>query len=139
MVRVPGLSGDSGFHRETQEDVKVKEEHREEVPTNVGSTEASLNTARSTDQQSAGRISTDRHEADLDQFSDLEETPRFLPMATPAVTADLDENLDPYTSDKEATTPKSNPSAKLVAATWYVNTSRAVSSFFLFVNLKQVG
>ncbi|OWZ17068.1 hypothetical protein PHMEG_0009038 [Phytophthora megakarya] len=28
MVRGPGSSGDSGFHRESQEDVKVKEEHR---------------------------------------------------------------------------------------------------------------
>ncbi|OWZ05022.1 hypothetical protein PHMEG_00022966 [Phytophthora megakarya] len=52
MVRVTGSSGDSGFHRESQEDVKVKEEHREEVPTNVVSIEASLNTAKCTDQRS---------------------------------------------------------------------------------------
>ncbi|OWZ15075.1 reverse transcriptase [Phytophthora megakarya] len=31
MVRVPGSSGDSGFHRESQEDVKIKEEYREEA------------------------------------------------------------------------------------------------------------
>ncbi|OWY98665.1 hypothetical protein PHMEG_00030515 [Phytophthora megakarya] len=81
MVRVPGSSGDSGFHRESQEDVKIKEEYREEVPTNAGSTEASLNTARSTDQRSLERISADRHEADLDQDPDLEEKPR-IPLKT---------------------------------------------------------
>ncbi|OWY93484.1 hypothetical protein PHMEG_00037111, partial [Phytophthora megakarya] len=67
-----------GFHRESQEDVKVKEEHGEEVSTNAGSTEASLNTARSTDQRSMERISADRHEADLDQDPDLEESLGFL-------------------------------------------------------------
>ncbi|OWY98269.1 hypothetical protein PHMEG_00030999 [Phytophthora megakarya] len=55
MVHVPGSSGDSGFHRESQEDVKIKEEYREEVPTNAGSTEASLNTEKSTDQRSLAR------------------------------------------------------------------------------------
>ncbi|OWY93636.1 hypothetical protein PHMEG_00036896 [Phytophthora megakarya] len=30
MVRVPGASGASGFHREAQDDVKVKEQSREE-------------------------------------------------------------------------------------------------------------
>ncbi|OWZ14530.1 hypothetical protein PHMEG_00011975 [Phytophthora megakarya] len=117
MVRVPESSGDSGFHRESQEDVKIKEDYREEVPTNAGSTEASLNTARSTDQRSMERISADRHEADLDQDPDLEEKPRIPLKATAEVTADLDENLDPYTTDKDTTKSKSNLSAKSVAST----------------------
>ncbi|OWZ12352.1 hypothetical protein PHMEG_00014509 [Phytophthora megakarya] len=117
MVRVPGSSGDSGFHRESQEDVKAKEEHREEVPTNAGSTEASLNTARSTDQRSMERISADRHETDLDQDPDLEEKPRIPLKTAAAVTTDLDENLDPYTTDKDTTKSKPNLSTKSVAST----------------------
>ncbi|OWZ11744.1 hypothetical protein PHMEG_00015193 [Phytophthora megakarya] len=109
MVCVPGSSGDLGFHRESQEDVKVREEHREKVPTNAGSTEASLNTAGTTDQR--------KHEADLDQEPDLEEKPQILLMAAPATTADLDENLDSYTTDKKTTKTKSNPSTKSVDAT----------------------
>ncbi|OWZ13193.1 hypothetical protein PHMEG_00013523 [Phytophthora megakarya] len=79
MVPVPGSSGDSGFHRESQADVKVKEKYREEVSTNAGSTEASLTAA--------------------------------------AVTADLDENLDPHTTDKDTTKSKSNLSTKSTAST----------------------
>jgi len=38
MVRVPGSSGDSGFHREsTDEEVKIKEEPKIEVTTAEGS------------------------------------------------------------------------------------------------------
>ncbi|OWY95115.1 hypothetical protein PHMEG_00034967 [Phytophthora megakarya] len=117
MVRVPGSSGDSGFHREFQEDVKVKEEHTEEVPTNAGSTEVSLNTARSTDQRSVERISADRPEADLDQDPDLEEKPRISLKAAAAVTADLDENLDPYTTNKDTSKMKYNLPTKSVAST----------------------
>ncbi|OWZ12634.1 hypothetical protein PHMEG_00014174 [Phytophthora megakarya] len=115
MVCVPGSSGDSGFHRESQEDVKVKEEHREEVPTNAGSTEASLNTTRSTDQRGIERVSADRHEADPDQDPDLEEKPRIPLKAAKTATADLEENLDLYTTDMEMTKSKSKPSTKSVA------------------------
>ncbi|OWZ06245.1 reverse transcriptase [Phytophthora megakarya] len=97
--------------------MKVKEEHREEVATNAGSTETSLNTARSTDQRSLERISADRHEANLDQDPDLEEKPRISLKAAAAVTADLDENLDPYTTDKDTTKSKSNLSTKSTAST----------------------
>ncbi|OWZ13204.1 hypothetical protein PHMEG_00013519 [Phytophthora megakarya] len=38
-------------------------------------------------------------------------------MVAPAANTNLDENLDPYTTDKETTKLKSNPSAKSVAAT----------------------
>ncbi|OWY92031.1 hypothetical protein PHMEG_00039127 [Phytophthora megakarya] len=117
MVWVPGSSGDLGFHRKSQEDVKMKEGLREEVPKNVGSIKTSLNTTRSSDQQSSGRISTDRYEEALDQDPDLEEKPRIPPMVASAATADLDENPDPYATDKETTKPKSNPFTKSVAAT----------------------
>ncbi|OWZ10111.1 hypothetical protein PHMEG_00017091 [Phytophthora megakarya] len=63
------------------------------------------------------RTSTDRHEADLDQDPDLEEKPRIPLMAAPAATLGLDENLDPYTTDKKTTKSKSNLSTKPVAAT----------------------
>ncbi|OWY97816.1 hypothetical protein PHMEG_00031559 [Phytophthora megakarya] len=117
MVGVPGSSGDSGFHREFQEDVKVKGENREEVTTNAGSTEPSLNTARSTDLRSLERISADRHEADLDQDPVLEEKPRIPLKAAAAVTADLDENPDPYITDKDTTKSKSNLSTKSAIST----------------------
>ncbi|OWY93550.1 hypothetical protein PHMEG_00037017 [Phytophthora megakarya] len=91
MVRVPGSSGDSGFHGESQEDVKVKEEYREEE-----------------------WISADRHEADLEQDPDLEEKPRIPLKAATAVTADLEENLDSYTTHKDTT--KSTKKKKVKAA-----------------------
>ncbi|OWZ00613.1 hypothetical protein PHMEG_00028156 [Phytophthora megakarya] len=115
MVRVPGLN--QRFHREPQEDVKVKEENREEVPTNTGSTEASLSTARSTDQPCMERISADRHEADLDQDPDLEENSRIPLKAATAAIAGLGDNLDLYATDKEMTQSKSNLSTKSVATT----------------------
>ncbi|OWZ16625.1 LOW QUALITY PROTEIN: hypothetical protein PHMEG_0009561 [Phytophthora megakarya] len=115
MVACPDLLVTRDFS--SQEGVKVKEEHRGGVPTNVGSTEASLNTARSTDHQSTERLSTDRHEADLDQDPGLKEKPWIPPMTAPAITAYLDDKLDPYTTDKEATKPKTNPFARLVVAT----------------------
>ncbi|OWZ02857.1 hypothetical protein PHMEG_00025512 [Phytophthora megakarya] len=63
------------------------------------------------------RISTERHEADLDQDPDLEEKPRMPLRAAPAATADLDENRDPYTTDKEMTKRMPNPSTKSATAT----------------------
>ncbi|OWY91806.1 LOW QUALITY PROTEIN: hypothetical protein PHMEG_00039468 [Phytophthora megakarya] len=101
----------------SQEDVKIKEEYGEEVPTNAGSMEASLNTARSTDQRSLEMISTDRHEADLDQDPDLEEKPRIPLKAATAVTADLDENVDPHSTDKGTTKSKSNLYTKSAPST----------------------
>ncbi|OWZ15373.1 hypothetical protein PHMEG_00010994 [Phytophthora megakarya] len=108
MVRVPGSSGDSGFHLEFQEDVKDKEEHREYIYEYWidGSIVEYSKMHRSAE-----------HEADLDQDPDLEEKPRIPLMAVPATTADLDENLDPYTIDKETTKSKPNPSTKLVVTT----------------------
>ncbi|OWZ20245.1 reverse transcriptase [Phytophthora megakarya] len=63
------------------------------------------------------RSSADIHEADLDQDPDLEEKPRIPLKAAKTATADLNENLDLYTTNKETTKSKSNPSTKSVAAT----------------------
>ncbi|OWZ11334.1 hypothetical protein PHMEG_00015655 [Phytophthora megakarya] len=63
------------------------------------------------------RISTDRHEVDMDQDPDLEEKPRIHLKAAAVATADLGENLDLYTTDKEPTKSKSNLSTKSVATT----------------------
>ncbi|OWY98438.1 hypothetical protein PHMEG_00030797, partial [Phytophthora megakarya] len=57
------------------------------------------------------------HEADLDQDPDLEEKSRSPLKAAAAVTADLDENLDPYTTDKDVTKSKLNLSPKSAAST----------------------
>ncbi|OWZ18923.1 hypothetical protein PHMEG_0006907 [Phytophthora megakarya] len=129
MVRVSGSSGDSGFHRESQEDVKVKEEHREEVPTNAGSTEASLNTARFTDQRNLERITADRHEADLDQDPDHEEKLRIPLKASVAVTADLDENRDPHTTDQDTTKSKPNLFTKSAVPTRSSKKKRLLPAF----------
>ncbi|KAE9268156.1 hypothetical protein PR003_g31541 [Phytophthora rubi] len=53
MVRVPGSLGDSGFHRESAEDVQVKKEPGEEASSEHGSTKTLLNETRSADRQRA--------------------------------------------------------------------------------------
>ncbi|OWZ20737.1 LOW QUALITY PROTEIN: hypothetical protein PHMEG_0004799 [Phytophthora megakarya] len=63
------------------------------------------------------RISADRHEADLDQDPYLEEKPRIPLKAATVAIADLDENLDLLTTDKETTKSKSNMSTKSVVTT----------------------
>ncbi|KAE9020853.1 hypothetical protein PR002_g12426 [Phytophthora rubi] len=77
MVRVPGSSGDSGFHHESQEEVKVKIEQGDQASSDLGSTTTPLNEARPTDRQSAGRSSIDGKEADPDP--DLEDKPQSPP------------------------------------------------------------
>ncbi|GMF41576.1 unnamed protein product [Phytophthora fragariaefolia] len=71
MVRVPGSSGDSGFHRESLEDVQVKIEQGDQASSELGSTTTRLNEVRSTDRQSARRTSVGGTEAD----PDLEDKP----------------------------------------------------------------
>ncbi|POM61699.1 hypothetical protein PHPALM_29252 [Phytophthora palmivora] len=94
MVRVPGSVGDSGFHRESQEDVQVKVEQGEQASSDLGLTMMPLNESRSTDQQSVRRISADGREDDLDPDPDLED--KSLPPQVPAGTpADLDASRDP--------------------------------------------
>ncbi|OWY92306.1 hypothetical protein PHMEG_00038751 [Phytophthora megakarya] len=58
MMRVPGSSGASGFHRESQEGVQVKPEQGNEMSSDARSTTPSLN-ARSADRQSARENSVD--------------------------------------------------------------------------------
>ncbi|KAJ8576193.1 hypothetical protein ON010_g3019 [Phytophthora cinnamomi] len=88
MVRVPGSSGDSGFHRESQEDVQVKKEQGDQASSKFGSTTTPLNGARPTDRQRAGRTSVDGNE----EAPDLENKPQIppqVPSGTPMF-------LDPY-------------------------------------------
>ncbi|OWZ23518.1 hypothetical protein PHMEG_0001585 [Phytophthora megakarya] len=86
MVRVPLSSGDSGFHRESQEDVQ----------SDVISTTASLN-ARSADRRSARRNSVEGSEADLDPDPNLEEKPHPPQVSNIEVPADPDSRQDSLT------------------------------------------
>ncbi|KAG2988364.1 hypothetical protein PC128_g24036 [Phytophthora cactorum] len=78
MMRVPGSLGDAGFHRESQEDAHLSNELGEEAPTEIGTPTASLS-ARSTDQQGAGRSLPDGIEEAL--AIELEEKPLPPPQA----------------------------------------------------------
>ncbi|KAG2764130.1 hypothetical protein PC129_g21937 [Phytophthora cactorum] len=97
MVRVPGSLGDSGFHRESEDDVQVKIEPGEEASSEVGSMTTQLNEARSADRRSAGRNSVDGREADPDL--DLEEKPLYPPQGPPETPADPDLRRDPLTKE----------------------------------------
>ncbi|OWY98080.1 LOW QUALITY PROTEIN: hypothetical protein PHMEG_00031249 [Phytophthora megakarya] len=97
MVRVPGSSGDSGFHRESQEEVQVKTEQGNEMSSDARSTTTSLN-ARSADRQSARRNAFDRSEADLDPDPDLEEKPHPPQVSGKETAADPDSRQDPLTN-----------------------------------------
>ncbi|OWZ13696.1 hypothetical protein PHMEG_00012923 [Phytophthora megakarya] len=93
MVRVPGSSGDSGFHRESQEEVQVKTEQGNEASSDARSTTTSLN-ARCADRQSAGKYSVDGSEADLDPDPDLEEKPHPPQVSGKGTPADPDSHPD---------------------------------------------
>ncbi|POM60971.1 LOW QUALITY PROTEIN: hypothetical protein PHPALM_30088 [Phytophthora palmivora] len=84
MVRVPGSVGDSGFHRESQEDVHGKVEQGKQASSDLGTTMMPLNESRTADQQSVRRNSADGREDDLDPDPDLEDKP--LPPQVPAGT-----------------------------------------------------
>uniref|UniRef100_A0AAV1UBZ8 Uncharacterized protein n=1 Tax=Peronospora matthiolae TaxID=2874970 RepID=A0AAV1UBZ8_9STRA len=99
MVRVPGSSEASGFHREsTGEDVKIKQEPGIEVSATEGSTQTRRST-RSSDHQSVGRCSDEMKMKEEDREIGLEDKPQFPPRVLPEATADrsgksdlLDEN-----------------------------------------------
>ncbi|OWZ06015.1 LOW QUALITY PROTEIN: hypothetical protein PHMEG_00021791 [Phytophthora megakarya] len=94
MVRVPGPSGDSGFHRESQEEVQVKTEQGNEMSTDARSTTTSLK-ARSADRQSARRNSVDGSGADLDPNPYLEEKPHPPQVSDKETSAHPDSRQDP--------------------------------------------
>ncbi|OWY95759.1 hypothetical protein PHMEG_00034157 [Phytophthora megakarya] len=96
MVRVPGSSGDSEFHRESQAEVQVKPEQGNEMSLDDRSTTTSLN-ARSADRQSGRRDSVDGSEADLDPDPDLEEKPHPPQVSDMEAPADPDSRQDPLT------------------------------------------
>ncbi|KAE9065891.1 hypothetical protein PF007_g28688 [Phytophthora fragariae] len=100
MVRVPGSSGDSGFHRESQEEVKVKIEQGDQASSDLGSTTTPLNEARPADRQSAGRNSIDGKEADPDpDLEDKPQPPSQVPSGTPV---SLDSHRDSLTKQTKA-------------------------------------
>ncbi|KAG3245336.1 hypothetical protein PI124_g9906 [Phytophthora idaei] len=93
MVRAPGSSGDSGFHRESQEkeEVPIMLEPRMDASSEAGSPTTLLNGAGSANRQSAGRNSAGRNEEeDL-----IEEQPQPPPYASSGGTAGHDGNRDP--------------------------------------------
>ncbi|OWY90784.1 hypothetical protein PHMEG_00040931, partial [Phytophthora megakarya] len=97
MEHVPGSSGDSGFHCESEEDVQVKIEQGIEVSFDPGSTTTSLN-ARSTDRQSALRNSVDGNEEEKPhppQVSDME-TPADLDSRQDLLTKQTKVKAEPY-------------------------------------------
>ncbi|OWZ23790.1 hypothetical protein PHMEG_0001287 [Phytophthora megakarya] len=96
MVRVPGSSGDSGFHRESQEDVQVKIEQGIKMSSDPGLPTTSLN-ARSADRQSTRRNAVDGNEDDLDPDPDLEEKPHPPQVSDMETPADPDSRQDPLT------------------------------------------
>ncbi|GMF62218.1 unnamed protein product [Phytophthora fragariaefolia] len=115
MVRVPGSSGDSGFHREStnQEETKVTEEPEIEASTKGESPSTPLNEAGFADRQSAGRSSDDVKKEE-DSAMDLEEKPRLPPQTPSGVPADRDEHREPpdegLSVKADGSSPTSNPS-----------------------------
>ncbi|KAE9033482.1 hypothetical protein PR001_g10146 [Phytophthora rubi] len=99
MVRVPGSSGDSGFHRESQEEVKVKIEQGGQASSDLRSTTTPLNAARPADRQSAGRNSIDGKEANPDPDLEDKHQPPQAPSGTPV---GLESHRDPLTKQTNA-------------------------------------
>uniref|UniRef100_A0AAV1TZ92 BAG domain-containing protein n=1 Tax=Peronospora matthiolae TaxID=2874970 RepID=A0AAV1TZ92_9STRA len=99
IVRVPGSSEASGFHREsTGEDVKIKQEPGIDVSATEGSTQTRRST-RSSDHQSVGRCSAEMKTKEEDREIDLEDKRQPPPRVLSGATADrslqsdlLDEN-----------------------------------------------
>ena len=109
MVRVPGSSGDSGFHRESTEDVKIKEEPGKEALAERGSPPTLKNKEGSTDQGSARRSFIDDKGDDL--AIKLEMKPKNPPQAIHGAPAAYDFVREPPPGrDRPSQIGKSPPS-----------------------------
>ena len=88
MVRVPGSSGDSGFHGESlSEEFKIKTEPGIEAPAKEGSAQTRDNEG-SPDHQLFGRDFDDKKIKEEDRSHDLDEKPQFPPEVPSGVNAD---------------------------------------------------
>lgn len=105
MVRVPGSSGDSGFHRESTEDVKIKEEPGKEASAERGSPPTLKNKEGSTDQESARRSFIDDKGDDL--ALKLEMKPEKPPQAPHGAPAAYDFIREPPDGDRPSQIGKS--------------------------------
>ncbi|KAE9274615.1 hypothetical protein PF008_g29549 [Phytophthora fragariae] len=114
MVRVPGSSGDSGFHRESQEDVKIKVEPGIGAPTEGESPSSHLKSEGYTDRQSAGRSSDEVQEEG--SAMDLEEKPHPPPVGPSGAPADHDSHRDPPDEDPSVKTEGSSSTTTSTAS-----------------------
>ncbi|ETO70206.1 hypothetical protein F444_13291 [Phytophthora nicotianae P1976] len=107
MVSVPRYSGDSGYHRESQEDeeVSIKLESRMEASSEAISPTTLLNEEESAERQSVGRSFADRNEEE-DLFEEKSQPP---PYASSGGTADHDVNRGPPGEERKVKTEGTPP------------------------------
>ena len=95
MVRVPGSSGASGFHRESlgEDDVNIKADHGMEVSAAEGSPPTQEN-YRSPDRQGTGRGPDEFVIKEEDRSTHLEEKPLLPPQVPSGITPDRTAQYD---------------------------------------------